>query len=99
MTIIKRVHPCVDWNSPPYKNPVLAALPEADGGTAGKTTSWWNQIKINGVSMRDAVHAWWNGTDKSKMVHKDCFWDGNGSAPKWPGTGAPPANPDGRMAW
>ena len=63
------------WNSPPYPNPVLAALSEAQGGTGNKTVGWWHQIKINGVSMHDAVMGWWNGTATSKQVHADCLYD------------------------
>jgi hypothetical protein len=82
------------------RNPVLAALPVSEGGTGNKTTMWWNQIRINGVSMRDAVHKWWNGTDTSKTVHKDCVWNGSSTGgPPWPGSGTPPGNPDGRMPW
>ena len=36
------VHSCflgAYWNSPPYHNPVLEALPVAQGGTAGRTRS------------------------------------------------------------
>ena len=65
------VHSCflgAYWNSPPYPNPVLAALPVSEGGTGNKTTMWWNQIRVGGVSMRDAVHAWWNGSDTSKTA-------------------------------
>ena len=97
------VHSCflgAYWNSPPYPNPVLAALPVDQGGTGNKTTMWWNQIRIGGVSMRDAVHAWWNGSDTSKTLHRDCLWNGTSTGgPAWPGTGPPPGNPDGRMPW
>ena len=97
------VHSCflgAYWNSPPYPNPVLAALPVSEGGTGNKTTMWWNQIRIGGVSMRDAVHAWWNGSDTSKTLHRDCLWNGTSTGgPAWPGIGTPPGNPDGRMPW
>ena len=40
---------------------------------------------------------------RAPQVHRDCLWAdggrGNGTAPAWPGTGTPPANPDGRMPW
>jgi hypothetical protein len=103
------VHSCflgAYWNAAPYPNPVLYALSEAQGGTGGRNRTWWHQIKINGVSMHDAVANWWNGSDTSKKVHSDCFYNaqpsGNWSAPgvpQWPGTGTPPANPDSRMPW
>ena len=83
-----------------------APVAKAQGGTAGRTRTWWHQIRVNGVSMHDAVMAWWNGTDTSKQVHKDCFYNaqpsGNWSAPgvpHWPGSGTPPPNPDKRMPW
>ena len=82
------------------RNPVLAALPVSKGGTGNKTTVWWNQIHINGISMRDAVHAWWNGSDTTKTVHKDCTWNGTSTGgPPWPDSGTPPGNPDGRIPW
>jgi len=42
---------------------VLAALSEEQGGTGNRTRTWWHQIKINGVSMHDAVMTWWNATE------------------------------------
>jgi hypothetical protein len=54
------VHSCflgAYWNSPPYPNPVLAALPEDKGGTGNQTRMWWHQIRIGGVSMYDAMNA------------------------------------------
>ena len=79
---------------------MIPALPEPIGTNNKTTTMWWNQIKIGGVSMRDAVTAWWNGSDTSKTVHKDCVWNGSSTGgPVWPGAGTPPGNPDGRMPW
>jgi hypothetical protein len=93
------------WNSPAYPNSVLRALlPPV--GTNNQTVAWWRQIRVDGILMRDAVTAWWNGTDTTTL-HRDCLWGvpkvnstvPPSANPNWPGKGSPPANPDGRVPW
>jgi hypothetical protein len=45
-------------------------------------TSVWNIISINGVTMREAVSAWWaGGNASSPMLHHDGYWNPSGVPP------------------
>lgn len=84
------VHTCflgAYFNSPPFPNNVLM-----------KNTTWWNQIAIDGTTMRDAITAWWNGTEPKKL-YKDCTWHPTGVIPtnKPPGSG--PGTGDRGIPW
>ena len=55
-------------------------------------TSVWNIITINGITMREAISAWWTGTNitlnkmdttetTNSMLHHDCYWNASGIPP------------------
>ena len=45
-------------------------------------TSVWNIISVGGVTLREAVSAWWaTSSVASPMLHHDCFWDPSGVPP------------------
>jgi len=43
--------------------------------------SVWNQIAINGVTMRQAIDAWWDDRDATPAWHQDSFWNPSGTPP------------------
>ena len=45
-------------------------------------TSVWNIISIGGVTLREAVSAWWaSGNASAPALHHDCYWNASGVPP------------------
>ena len=45
-------------------------------------TSVWNIISVGGVTLREAVSAWWSSVNAAvPMVHHDCLWNASGVPP------------------
>jgi hypothetical protein len=52
-------------------------------------TSVWNIISIGGMTMREAVSAWWAaGNASSPMLHHDGYWNASGVPPAGAATAA-----------
>ena len=45
-------------------------------------TSVWNIISVGGVTLREAISAWWaSDGSAAPMLHHDCFWNASGVPP------------------